>query len=144
MFHRILVALDNSETSRAVFEKALEIAGATQAHLMLLHVLTDEEVGYPDQSDLDRQIEQWQNCRQKGSELLRSRQALSEKLGIQTEMTEITGAAPREICDCAETWQADLIVMGHHDLSGIQRFIRGSVSNYVMHYASCSVMTVQI
>ena len=37
----------------------------------------------------------------------------------------------------------DVIVMGHRGISGLQEFFLGSVSNYVLHHAPCSVLIVQ-
>lgn len=52
-------------------------------------------------------------------------------------------AAPSTICKLAKSWEADLIVVGHQGMSPLQELARGSVSNYVMHYAPCSVLTIQ-
>ncbi|MEO0350033.1 MAG: universal stress protein, partial [Cyanobacteria bacterium P01_A01_bin.15] len=40
-------------------------------------------------------------------------------------------------------WNADLIMMGRRGRSGFSELLLGSVSNYVMHHAPCSVLTVQ-
>ena len=47
MFKKILVALDNSTHRPAVFKKALDLASATGAELMLCHVLSAYEEGSP-------------------------------------------------------------------------------------------------
>lgn len=47
---------------------------------------------------------------------------------------------PREvIVEQAETWQADLIVLGSRGLSTIKRWILGSVAESVVRHAPCSV-----
>lgn len=142
MFQRILVALDNSDIGRAVFEQALQLAEKTHARLMLLHVLSDAEVGYPTGQNLDSHLDQWDECKQQGLTLLRSHQQTASQAGVETEILQTPGAAPTMICNFAKHWGADLIVVGQRELSGLQRMIRGSVSNYVVHYAPCSVMTV--
>ncbi len=43
MFKKILVALDSSNMSQIVFERALHLAKTNQASLMLLHVLSGED-----------------------------------------------------------------------------------------------------
>jgi nucleotide-binding universal stress UspA family protein len=47
MFRRILAPLDNSEISNDAFAEALLLARASQASLLLFHVLSDTEAGYP-------------------------------------------------------------------------------------------------
>jgi nucleotide-binding universal stress UspA family protein len=63
-----------------------------------------------------------------------------------TVTTEVRseGDAPGAILDAAEKWPADLIVVGSHGRSGINRFLLGSVSDRVIRHASCSVQVVRI
>ncbi|MBF2004882.1 MAG: universal stress protein [Chlorogloeopsis fritschii C42_A2020_084] len=143
MFQRILVALDNSEMSQRVFEEGLSIAKVTHAHLMLLHVLSDLELGYANAKNLDEHLDKWEEYRKKGLELLQSRQNIATYTGVDTGFTQIVGSAPSTICKLAQSWKADLIVVGHQRKSPLQELALGSVSNYVMHYAPCSVLTIQ-
>ncbi len=55
----------------------------------------------------------------------------------------MSGEARDTILTSAEQWPADLIVMGSHGLSGIQRFLLGSVSRSVSVHAKCSVEIVR-
>ena len=45
--------------------------------------------------------------------------------------------------DSAGAQQADLIVVGNRGLTGIRRFLLGSVSSKVSEHAPCSVMIVR-
>ncbi|MGA9381440.1 MAG: universal stress protein, partial [Phormidium sp.] len=47
MFKKILVAMDSLETSNDILAAALFMAKASNAELMLLHVLSPYEEGYP-------------------------------------------------------------------------------------------------
>jgi nucleotide-binding universal stress UspA family protein len=47
------------------------------------------------------------------------------------------------ILDQAESWGADLIVLGSHGYSGWRRFLLGSVSHAVATHAHCSVEIVR-
>lgn len=47
------------------------------------------------------------------------------------------------ICETAEEFQADLIVLGSHGYRAWERLLLGSVSNSVVHHAHCSVMIVR-
>ncbi|MBE9205221.1 universal stress protein [Nostoc sp. LEGE 06077] len=63
--------------------------------------------------------------------------------GVAAEFTQELGDPSRMICEVARTWKADVIVISRRGLSGISELFLGSVSNYVLHYAPCSVLTVQ-
>jgi len=157
MFCKILVAMDTSSMGKSVFDEALTLAKATGASLMLLHVLSPEENGSPSllafpnigyysgysSSSIDIYQKQWQRLEQYGIDLLRSRQEEATKAGVTTEFTQNPGSPGRTICDVARTWGADTIVMGRRGHSGLTELILGSVSNYVLHHAPCSVLTVQ-
>jgi nucleotide-binding universal stress UspA family protein len=43
----------------------------------------------------------------------------------------------------ARSWPADLIVIGRRGRTGLKEALMGSVSNYVVHHAPCTVMVVQ-
>lgn len=142
MFQRILVATDSSDTGEHIFEKALSIAQKNQASLLLLHVLADTEVGYVDIKRLDDHLDQWISRKQQGLQLLRSRWQAATTVGVQTECLQTPGTPAVRICEVAQSWQADLIVVGHRGLAGLKELVQGSVSNDVMHRAPCSVLTV--
>ncbi|MEA5469202.1 universal stress protein [Spirulina sp. 06S082] len=42
-----------------------------------------------------------------------------------------------------KSWQADLIAIGRCGHSGLTELFLGSVSNYVLYHAFCSVLIVQ-
>ena len=157
MFHKILVAMDSSDISKNVFSEALSVAKATGASLMLLHVLSLEEQSLPDMpvvssfnyytgmngAFLELYREQWQAFEQQGLSLLRSHQDEARKAGVPTEFSQNAGSPGKTICDVARSWHADLVVMGRRGLAGLSELLLGSVSNYVLHHAPCSVLTVQ-
>jgi nucleotide-binding universal stress UspA family protein len=154
MFHKILVAIDRSETSHDVFKTALDIAKADRAVLVLLHVLSFDEQGNPsmlmptgieyfqaaDDKTLEIYRERWQSYEQKSLELLKSLADRATAEGVTTEFHQLADSPGRRICEFAESEEIDLIVMGRRGLSGVNEFLMGSVSNYVLHRAPCSVL----
>lgn len=159
MFHKILVALDTSTSNRSVFEEAIALAKAFQANLMLLHVLSPEEEGSPDASllytpeyyvglgmsteILEMQQKQWEEFANRGLEMLRSFTDEATAAGVRTEFTQIPGSPGRTVCEFARNGEFDLIVIGRKGRSGLAELFLGSVSNYVLHHASCAVLVVQ-
>jgi nucleotide-binding universal stress UspA family protein len=55
----------------------------------------------------------------------------------------IEGSPSQAILDEAKSWEADLIVVGSHCYSALDRFLLGSVSSALASQASCSVEIVR-
>ena len=64
----------------------------------------------------------------------------SAKFSVETEV--LRGPPDQQIIDKAEEWNADLIVVGSHG-RGFWGRLLGSVSNGVVHHATCSVLVVR-
>jgi Universal stress protein family len=54
------------------------------------------------------------------------------------------GAVSDAIVDAAESWRADLIVLGWHGRTALRRFLFGSIADAVTHQVHCSVELVRI
>lgn len=155
IYNKILVALDKSPQTCAVFQEALEIAKQCGSQLMLFHCINSNLVKEPFlpvgtigdvdiygtlhkqyQQNLLHEIEQvdiWlESCCQ---------QANIQK--ISAEFKHGFGEVGKQICSVAESWGADLIILGRRGNKGITEVLLGSVSNYVLHHAVVSVLVVQ-
>ncbi|AUT00583.1 universal stress protein UspA [Nostoc sp. CENA543] len=157
MYQKILVGIDQSEVSQNVFDEAVCLAKATNAEMMLLHILSPLEEPYispifmqPDAiyptvppAPAETYIRQWEELKQERLEWLRSLTNTAINTGVKTGFTQNMGDAGRIICEVARSWPADLIVLGRRGRAGLSEFFLGSVSNYVLHHAPCSVMVIQ-
>jgi nucleotide-binding universal stress UspA family protein len=157
MFHKILIALDNSEISQYVFNEAISLAKLVHGKVMLLHILSPFDGGYLNPvlmqpngvyptlhtEAVNKYMQQWEQLKQERLDMLRSFSEQANKEGIITEFSQNLGDPGRAICEVARNWQADLIIVGRRGRRGLSEFFLGSVSNYVLHNASCSVLTVQ-
>lgn len=153
MFNKILVAIDPSKMSRKVFEAGMSLAKTTGASLMLLQVLSWEEKDTfiysglecdPFQNSIRENFQkQRQKLEQQGLELLYSLTEEATKAGIKTEFNQAWDHPEGRICEEAQTWSAELILVGSRGLTGLKEMFLGSVSNYVTHHAPCSVLIVR-
>ena len=75
------------------------------------------------------------------STLLKLKAITDKTLKISSEI--IQGSPAQVIVDEAESWGADLIIMGSRGLGMWNRLLLGSVSNAVVHHAKCSVEVVR-
>lgn len=55
----------------------------------------------------------------------------------------LCGSPEKKIVEAAEDWGADLIVAGSHGYGFWERMFLGSVSNAIVHHATCSVLVVR-
>jgi nucleotide-binding universal stress UspA family protein len=154
---KILVALDHSESSNLVFDEALTLAKALNAQMMLVHVISAEESisprimptgsilgGYSEipSVSFERFREEWQAYIDRGSEMLQARVQQAKEAGVAAQYQQLSGGIGIQICDLAKTWDAEIVAIGRRGYSGLKEFIMGSVSNYVLHHAPCSVMII--
>jgi nucleotide-binding universal stress UspA family protein len=143
----IVVALDCGDTCETVFDQAVGLAQATQATLNLLSVLVPESnnsLALSPYSDEDWRsfTERYQNIKTARLELLQTFVNRAQEAGVKAECTQDIGSPGSAICNLAKTWNADLIMVGSHGRQGLTEMLLGSVSNYVVHHAPCSVMVV--
>lgn len=159
MFNKILVALDDTPMSARILEESLALAQQLHAHLMLLHVLSPLDpnhfgvqpggIGiegfYPilNEQAVNQYMKEWRTYEEQGIAKLQSYARSAASDGITVEFTQNMGDPGQTICKVAETWGADLILMGRNRKSGISEIFLGSTSNYVLHHAPCSVLAVQ-
>ena len=66
-----------------------------------------------------------------------------EDLKITTRV--ISDKSPKAaIVEQAEAEEADLVIVGSHGYGFINRMLLGSVSNYVVHHAPCTVLVIKL
>ena len=154
MINKILATIDSSDRSQSVFETAVSLAQATGANLKLLHILSEQDSGYPilptyayyaALHDNDDGIfhQKFAEYEQQNADFLMNLTKKAILAGVKAEYTQFNGVPGREICELASAWSADLILVGSRGLKGLKEMFVGSVSNYVTHHAPCSVLIVR-
>ena len=63
--------------------------------------------------------------------------------GLSAESVVREGDPRSVIVDEAKDWDADLIVLGSHGYTGLKRWLLGSVAQFVVNHAPCSVLVVR-
>jgi nucleotide-binding universal stress UspA family protein len=144
---KILLAVDGSQCSD---EAIAEIARRPWPEGSEIKVLTTFEVplpptpeawalppGYLDEMD--------QAARSQAQAIVEGAvKKLKSKLGPVVVAGQFLAGPPRiVILDEAESWGADLIVVGSHGYRAWKRFLLGSVSQSVVSHAKCSVEVVR-
>ena len=144
MARRILHPSDFSSASRAAFRKAIDMAKASRAELLLLHVVSpvvpvpgDAYVSPEMYDQLSASSRAWAQKR------LDSLVAQAKKSRARVKGFILEGAASDEIVRFARARRVELIVMGTHGRKGIAKLFVGSVADRVVAAATCPVLTVR-
>lgn len=64
--------------------------------------------------------------------------------GLTTEARVVRGDPREALVDAARTWGADLIVVGSHGRTGLNKVLMGSVASHVVTHAPCTVVVVKL
>lgn len=146
MYKNILVAIDDSETSRCALVEAMHIAKTNQAKLYITHVVDEVLLNIHGHAMLDMgdANSAAANLRHAGQELLDN--ALKGAAGIEAETVLLEARKRRvseTIVDKARELGVDLIVIGRHGRGGLATLILGSVAEQISKIAEPSVLLVR-
>lgn len=135
----ILCPIDFSEFSVKAYDYAQSLAWHYQAELLVQHVVYSYPAFYIDDSykATGRKLRTDALQRLKDFAKRQTRTKVRPKCILQD------GIPSDQILSLAETQAVDLIVMGTHGLSGVDRLMLGSVTEKVLRKARCPVLVVR-
>ena len=143
----ILVATDFSTASEAATTYAFQLARALGVRVTLLHVVpeSDVEVMAALRGNLQSYISREVLIQTFYTEAEKRLAALVDNAKAQDLVQErcvVTGQPASEIVRWATAKQAQIILVGTHGRSGLERVLLGSVAEHVLRLASCAVLVV--
>lgn len=141
----ILLAIDDSEFSEAA-QRAVAAQASKDAKVWVLHVLE------PPSTLLGREMgghqpefeAVWKARREQAKALVAKAADRLRDAGLNATPILEEDDPKSRIIDLATEWRADLIVLGSHGRTGLNRFLIGSVSEAVARHAPCSVEIVRL
>ena len=144
MSRRIIHPSDFSSASGAAFRKAIEMAKADRAELMIVNVIApivpiagDGYLSPKMYEDLRASAVGWSRKQ------LQKLVAKAKQGRVRAKAFILEGPAPEQIIRFAKSKRADMVVMGTHGRSGFKKLLLGSVAGRVVAGATCPVMTVR-
>jgi len=150
VFTNILVALDGSEISQLALIQAVDQARIGNAKIQAVYIAetpqfhslpADQTFGMDNTFEMNRVIEKQEEL--EGAWVLEKAKKYCTDKGI-TLITHINyGDAGSEIISLAEQEKVDLIVIGSHGKSSIDRLLSGSVSSFVVTHGKVTTMVVR-
>jgi len=141
---QILFASDFSKASAKAFATALALAKANRATLTVLHVTVPFMPVVPEQYIGGATLDQLNaDSRRWAQRQLAKLTEKTKKAGVRTVGLMMEGEPARQIVRAARSKRADLIVVGTHGRTGLDKFFVGSVAQRVVVTAPCPVVTVR-
>lgn len=142
IFKNILVPYDGSNFSNRAFRKALDVAKKDGSKITVFTVIEGEYSAVMGYSQINPQIIKKQKSAAKKYIYKLESSAKNSNVPISVKIKQGTKIV-KEIINFAKSKKFDLIVMGSHGRTGLNKFILGSVANGVAQQAKCSVMVVK-
>lgn len=143
-FRRILHPTDFSRASAPAFRRAVALARACRAPLMVLHVMTPPSPfiseGAPPSSYTELLIVARRSAKRRLAAVL----ARARRERVRARAIFAEGLPADGILRAARRGRADLIVMGTHGRTGVSRVFMGSVADRVVRESRCPVLTVRV
>lgn len=143
-YQTILAAVDLSDESSQVLDRARELADSHNAHLSLITVIKPLSQVYGGLSMAPlagASVSFEEQALEQAKERL---QALGERYGIAASDCHVPlGSPATEIQATARQLDSDLIVIGTHGRKGLERLL-GSTANAVLHGVLRDVLAVRI
>ncbi|MCM1981834.1 universal stress protein [Lyngbya confervoides] len=157
MFKRIILAVDLLDIPDRGVDEVIQLAQNYGAEIMFMHVLSFDSEAYPLYSlyplfegyseVTEKALEDYEACIQAHEQhclaQLREFQQRAKAVQVRAQVLLASGNPGPILCDQAQAWKADVVIMGNRGRRGIRELFLGSVSNYVMHHAPCSVLILR-
>jgi nucleotide-binding universal stress UspA family protein len=146
MYQRILVPVDDSETSRRALIEAMRFCCDQHGRVRLVHVIDLAQFTWGGAEFVDVG-ELQSNLKASGRKVLddAALRMSGQGLEVETALVEIWGGhLSTAIIEDATAWAADIIVMGSHGGTGLAHLLLGSVAEGVVRHAPVPVLIIPI
>lgn len=143
--HRILVPLDGSALAEQALPTAGALAKANGAELLLLQVIQplddrNQEILFKDAAEAQAAFADW---RASAEAYLHQQMQPFQAEGVTCLYKAVLGDVAPTIIDAATDEHIDLLVMSTHGLSGLRRWVYGSVANKVLRGVTCPLLLLR-
>ena len=139
---KVLMGIDDSKCAVDIARAFVAQVRPQNTEVLVLHVLLPLGLSAPPEMAMGYAPE-LADLKQPAHELVERIADQLHAAGFKAETAVEVGDVRERILDSAVEWRADLIVVGSHGSRGIQRFLLGSVAEFVARHAKCSVQIIR-
>ena len=139
----VLLATDFSEAAEAAEAEGLDLARRLGAEVVYVHVGTEPSLYGEGPFGMARVQGVYEAQRRWATDELARRVEGAREGGVAARFVLPDGVPHQAIVDTAAKEHADIIVIGTHGRTGLERIVLGSVAERVVRLAPCPVLTVR-
>jgi len=139
MYDHVLLPTDGSRAAEAAADHAFDIARRSDAAVSVLYVVDESIFPVDIRADQYRVALESEGQRAVDELVARAKEAGVEQVSGAVE----SGAPTAAVLDYADAHGCDLVVMGTHGRSGIERVLLGSVAERVVRKSPVAILTVR-
>lgn len=146
MYGRILVAVDESDTSRHALQQVIELARKLSASVRMVHVVDMSWLSIGPEIAIDTAA-LIAARRDVGEKVIAAARDAAQLAGFEAEAGLVETETPIQqvaeaIAKEATRWGADLVVLGTHGRRGFQHLMLGSVAEQMVRRSSVPVLLI--
>ena len=148
---KVLIAIDYNPVSEKVAEEGHKLAKQLGAEVCLMHVVADvayysnqypEFLGYPGYAGVAEDLNMGSEMKKMTEDFLQTAAKHLEDPSVTTHMAE--GDTAKAILNYAAEWNADLIIMGTHSHSKLEKLLIGTVASKVLEKTKIPVHLIPV
>jgi nucleotide-binding universal stress UspA family protein len=139
----LVVATDFSDAAGAAEAEARRLARRLGAELLFLHVATEAPLFGEGPFGMADVRAVYEGQRKWAAAELEARAAAARDAGVPARVLLRAGVPFEEIVRAAAEEKAEIVVIGTHGRTGLDRLLLGSVAERVVRTAPCPVLTVR-
>jgi nucleotide-binding universal stress UspA family protein len=141
-FKRVLIATDGSENAEKAASYGMYLAKAACAEVHVLYVISTQH------AVTTRTVKSWSEgleeyLKDKGRVAIGNVEKMGEEAGVKVKSVFLKGIPDDKILEYARENNIDLIVVGTHGLTGIKKFLIGSIAEKVVRHSRVPVMVIR-
>ena len=141
MYKVIVVGTDGSDRAGVAVSEAFALAKMSGATLHPVHVVRPVSM-MGAEHDPAAVATVMSSMHDEGDHICARLRAEAERHGVSAETHNLNGDPAEVLISVAEAVYADLVVVGNRGMTGLKRFVLGSVPNSVSHHCPCSLLIV--
>ncbi|MCB7480140.1 universal stress protein [Christiangramia sediminis] len=148
---KVLIGIDYNPNSEGVVRKGYELAKKLGAEVCLIHVLADVSyygvnypsfMGYEGYNEMAVDLNVISELREVARDYVETAAKHLNDPGVTTHMAE--GPTSAAILNYAEEWNADMIVLGTHSHSVLEKVLMGTTASHILEKTKIPVYLIPI